>query len=158
MIRTRTLVQKITAVLVQYAKSQLLIMSIVTVISWIALSLLQVRFALLLAVITGALSVVPVLGMLTSAGIAGLVAVFDGSRFLNGPAVFEGVALLLVYVILNVLIDTFLSPYLIGKMSTIHPLILFLGVLVSSAAFGIPGAVLVIPFILVVRTVIDHYT
>lgn len=157
MSHTRTLTQKIVSVLAGYAKSQLLIMIAVTVVSWITLSMLQVRYALLLAVVTGALSAVPVLGMLTSAVIAGLVAIFDGARFLNGPAFFEGIALLLVYVILNFLIDTFLSPYLIGKISNIHPFILFLSVLAGSAVFGISGAVFAVPFMLIAGTVITHY-
>lgn len=152
-----SLAHKIVKTLTGYATSQLILMSIVTGISWITLSLLHVRYAGLLACITGALSVIPVLGMLTAASIAGLVAIFDGSRFLNGPAVTEGVVLLLGYVALNFLIDWFLSPYLIGKASNIHPVLLFLAVLAGSAVFGILGAALAVPSVLVIKTIVEHY-
>ena len=153
----RTLANKIADTLIGYAKTQLIIIVIVTGISWLALSLLQVRFALLLAIITGTLSVVPTLGMITASIIACLVAIFDGTRFLAGPSFLEGLVILLLFVILNFLIDLFVSPYLMGKSAKIHPLLLFAAVLIGSALFGFLGAFLAIPVLLVGNTIKRHY-
>ena len=58
--------EKITDILVTYAKTQLLLIAVVTLVSWMILSTLGVQFALLLALMTGAASVIPILGMLAA--------------------------------------------------------------------------------------------
>lgn len=154
----KTLQGMIWTVLTSYAKTQLLLTLIVTVVVWIILSRLGVQYALFLALMTGAASVVPVMGMLTAGIITSLIAIFDGSRFLPAlPAIWEGVAIGGIYILLNVLIDYFLSPYLVGKSLKIHPFVLLVLVLIGSSLFGIWGALFTIPCILVIRTIFEYY-
>lgn len=156
--KQKKLSQKILDVLVTYAKTQLLLISIITCITWFILSRVGVQFAFLLALITGAASVIPFVGMMTAGIIASAVAIFDGTRFLpNISVLFEGVAVLIIYGLLNVAIDYFLSPYLIGKSAGIHPFALLFFVLIGTFAFGAWGAFLTVPVILVLKTASEHY-
>lgn len=149
---------KIADTLTSYLKTQFILIAVVTVISWCLLSFLGVSYALLLSLITGSFSIIPVLGILTAALLTALVAVFDSSRFLpNAPVVLEGLVIILLYILLNILIDYFLSPYLIGKTMKIHPLILIVSVLIGTSVFGIAGTILTVPVLLVAKTVSDHY-
>lgn len=155
----KTLPDMIRTVLVSYAKTQLLLTLIVTVVVWIILSRLGVQFALLLALMTGAASTIPIAGMLTMGIITSLVAIFDTIRFLPAlPSIWEGVAIGCTYVFLNVLIDYFLSPYLVGRSVKINPFVLLLCVLIGSSLFGIWGALLTTPVILVVRAINEYYS
>lgn len=151
------LLKKIVSVLVTYAKTQLLLIALVTVLTWILLSRLGVEYAALLSLITGSASVIPNVGILTAAIIASLFAVFDGTRFLpTMPAVFEGVIVLVSYGLVNLVVDYLLSPYLIGKSSHIHPVVLLVCVLIGTSVFGVAGAFLTIPVVLIVKTVVEH--
>lgn len=156
--KSQTLSQKIVHALILYTKTQLLLAILISTASWILLSLLGVRFALLLAILTGVLSVIPVFGNAISAIAVALVATFDGARFLpNLPEILEGVSVLIIYGVLNISIDYFLSPYLTGKLTKVHPLLLLLAVIAGTIFFGIPGALFAVPVVLVVKTVLNHY-
>lgn len=156
--RPRVLFQKIVDTLVVYIRTQCVVMVAVSAVTWIILVMLGVRFALLLAITTGALAAVPVLGMITSAVIAAVVATFDDLRFLPGaPEAVEGIVVIVAYVLLNMLVDLFLTPYLTGKMIRIHPALIFFSVLIGSVAFGIPGALFAVPVLLIGKTVWEHF-
>ena len=77
------LVDEIKIVLINYLKTQFVLMLIVTALVWGALSLIGVKYAVILAFGTGALSAVPFFGMTIASIIAGLVAIFDQVVFLS---------------------------------------------------------------------------
>ncbi|MEK7533574.1 MAG: AI-2E family transporter [Patescibacteria group bacterium] len=154
----KSLSQKIVDVLFLYTKTQLLLVAVVTMIAWMILSELGVQFALVLAFVTGAASVIPIIGMTVAGIIVSAVAIFDTARFLPDISVlFEGFAILVIYVLLNIAIDYFLSPYLIGKSVGLSPLMLLVCILIGTFVFGIWGALLTVPVILVVQAVARHY-
>lgn len=144
------------ATLSVYFKTQFIVVAAATVLSWIVLSVAGVKYALLLACITGALSVIPVLGTVVSAVIASLVAAFDNARFLpDGPEGVEGIVIFLIYMLLNIGIDWLLAPYLTGKMLKIHPLIILGAVLLGTAIFGIGGSFLAVPALLIIKILLE---
>jgi len=155
----KTLAGKIRQTLIQYAKTQLLVVIVVTFVSWIILSLLNIKYALLLAFITGSLSTIPFIGMTTAALLTGMVAVFDGVHFPSDiHPIFEGVTILIIYLIMNQLIDLFLAPYVMGKMTDIRPVFIILSVIVGTWIFGIAGTLLAVPVLLVARTILKYFT
>lgn len=157
-IKRERLSQKISGVLVTYAKTQLVLMTIVTLLTWLVLSRIGVQLSLLLALMTGSASVVPVLGLTVTAVIAALVAVLDSIRFLpNASVIVEGVVVVIWYGVLNVIIDYILAPYLIGKSTGIHPVILLILVLLGTWSFGVVGALFAAPTVLVVKTILAHH-
>lgn len=153
-----SLSEKIIRVLVGYIQTQLVLVLIVAIASWILLSLIGVQFPLLLAMMTGSLSVVPILGMTVAGIIVSAVAVFDAVRFLPDTSVLlEGVVIVAVYGLLNFAVDYFVSPYLVGKVSGVHPVMLLVFVMIGTFVFGVWGAFLTVPVILVVKTITSHY-
>lgn len=154
----KQMIKEIKKALVSYLRTQFVIMIVVTVLSWMLLSSLRVRFSLLLAFITGALTAVPIAGMVTSAIITSLVATFDRVRFIsNGPEFIEGIVIIVLYLIFNGLVDLLISPYVARKFTRLHPVVVFCGVLIGSALFGFLGAFLAVPVLLVGRTVWLYY-
>ena len=152
----KKLSQKIAQVLWVYIKTQFMLILLVTFISWSMLSLLGVQYALLLGFATGSASVVPILGLGVTAIIAAIVAIFDSTRFLpHIPSFFEGLIVVILYGLLNFVVDYFLSPYLIGKSTNIHPLLLLIAVLLGTLAFGFVGTLFAIPAVLVIKTIIE---
>lgn len=155
---SKSLSRKIGETLIGYFKTQFIVILVVTLVVWIMLTGLGVQFPLLLALITGATSVIPILGITAAAIVVSLVAIFDATRFLpNMPVVVEGLAVIALYGVLNMIVDYFLSPYLVGKSVGVPPVVLLILVIAGTAVFGLWGAFLSVPIALVAKTVLDHY-
>lgn len=155
-MQERTLANQIADTLIVYVKTQFVVVLSVTVLSWIILSWLGVAYAGLLACMTGALSTIPMLGMIVAAILTGLVATLDNVRFLpNVAEILEGIVVVGIYIVFNFIIDWVLAPYLTGKMVKVHPLLILLAVILGSATLGMLGAFLAVPALLVVKTVIE---
>jgi predicted PurR-regulated permease PerM len=154
-----TLEQKIKRVLGNYFKTQLMLMVIVGVVTWGILALLNVKFAVTLAIMTGILSAIPNFGIVIATAVATLVAIFDNVVFLpNSQPIVEGVVVLVIFVLFNRLVDFFLAPVFLGKTNKINPFILFLLVILGTVFFGVPGAILSVPVFLVVRVIWKHFS
>lgn len=152
-----TLGDKIRETLVVYIKTQLLLIAVVSALTWVMLAYLKVQYPLGLALLTGALSIVPVFGITTAAILACLVAIYDATRFLpQFPPIIEGLVIVLLYGALNMLVDYLLSPYMVGKRVKLHPLFLLLLVIGSAWLFGLAGAFLAVPVFLVARTIVQY--
>jgi predicted PurR-regulated permease PerM len=153
----KDLSQKIANTLTAYFTSQFIVVVIVSVASALILSLLGVKLAILLGLITGALSVVPVFGLIIAALLASAVATLDNARFLSSvPEIIEGLAVLGIFILFNFLTDMLLSPYLTGKITHVHPLIILAVVIAGSLVFGFIGTILAVPTLLVVLTILKH--
>ena len=95
---------------------------------------------------------IPFLGAMVGTAIVGLVAVltFEGSvyQMLAPPAVFLG---------LTMLEGNFITPMILGQQFTVNPLIIFIWLIAWGWLWGIPGAVLAVPFLMALRIVLEHF-
>lgn len=146
--------EQIKQVLLSYLKGQFVVMVVTMVASYAILTYLQVKFALLLAGVTGAFSIIPIFGMMTAAAIT-LIVVLVGGQTILGMSPFLGVVfILLIYFLLNQMIDWIISPLIVGKALKINPLILFIAVIIGVSVFGIVGAILTPPALGVIRVLL----
>lgn len=154
-----TLVEKIMKVLINYVTTQFVLMVITSLAVWGILSLLKVKYAVILAVLTGVSSAIPNFGIIFSSIVVTLVTIFDGTTFLPSlPPLLEGIIVLAFILLLNKLVDLVLAPFLLSKANKINPLLLIITVILGTALFGIAGAVLSVPLVLVIKTVLEHYS
>lgn len=150
--------QKIGKTLLNYITTQFILMVLVGVASWGILSLLNVRYAILLGVLAGVSSGIPNFGMIVTTVAATLVAFFDKVNIWNGSSPWlEAFLVLIIFVLLNKFVDLILAPIFLGKTNKINPFIMFLLVLLGTIFFGVWGAVLAVPVFLVVKTIIEHF-
>ncbi len=151
------LFRQIRDVLKTYLKTQFVIMLTVALAVWMILSAIGVRFPLILGIITGALATIPIVGMISAALIAATVATLDNLRFLpQVPEIVEGCCVFGIFLLLNLLIDYLVGPYITGKLTNIHPIVTLVSVLLGSALFGIVGAILAVPALLVILTILNY--
>lgn len=150
--------EKIKKVLANYVITQFILMIIVSLLVWGILALLNIKYAMVLGVFTGVLSIIPNYGMVISSFLIALVAIFDKVVFLSGmPPFVEGVAVIIILIALNKLVDLLLAPLFLGKTNKINPLLLILVVISGTILFGVPGAILSVPLLLVVKTILEHF-
>lgn len=153
-----TLDQKIVKVLVNYFTTQFILMVLVGFAAWGILELINVEYTVPLAVITGILSGVPVLGMFVSTIVTAVVAVLDDANMWTGsPAWLEGLIVIVIFFIFNKVVDWIIAPVFLGKATKVNPFIVILITTVGTISFGVVGAVLATPLYLVVKTIVEHF-
>jgi len=106
---------------------------------------LKLNYAAFLAVLTGILEVLPVVGPGLSAVIAGLAAVEQAKSV-------WGIVLYVIYAsALRLSIDQLVGPLVLGNAGRVHPTLVIFCFLAGGALFGVVGVVLAVPLALTVR-------
>lgn len=132
-------VDRINIKLGAWLRGQIVLSFTISVMSWIALTILNVPFALPLAVLAGLLEVVPTLGPIISAVPATIVA------FTISPSL--AISVIIAYVIIQLLENNILVPNIMRRAVGLNPVIVILGIVIGANLMGAAGALLAIPFI-----------
>jgi predicted PurR-regulated permease PerM len=122
-----------------WLRGQLVLSATIGVVTFLALTILGVPYALPLAVLAGVLEVIPTLGPTLAAIPAVIVAL----------TITPSLALIVIitYVIIQMLENNFLVPKIMQKAVGLNPVIVIIGVMVGANLMGVTGALLSIPFI-----------
>ena len=141
------LLRKLILIWKSFLRGQLSLMVIVGVIVWLGNELLGTPQALLLGVLAGLLEVIPSLGPILATIPAVILALFFGSSYL--PVENWAFALIVIgfYVIVQIIENQLLVPYVLGDAVDLPPLIVIIGVVVGGSAFGLLGVFLATPVI-----------
>lgn len=134
----------------QWARGQVMLMVVIALITYAGLALLDVRYALLLALLAGALEVVPVVGPIVAGTAAVLVAVTVSPVLALITAVF--------YVVVQQAESNILVPLVFRKTLGLHPIVVILALLVGAKFGGILGMVLAVPFAAILTEVFADYS
>lgn len=126
----------------RWLQGQLFLGIIIGVLVYIGLSLLNIKFALLLALLAAILEIFPYIGPV----IAGIPAVILG--FLQAPVL--GFWVIILYVVVQQLENYIIVPLVIGKIVKLNPVAVILALLVGGKLGGIPGMILAVPITAVV--------
>ena len=107
--------------------------------------LLGLHHALALALLTGLLEIIPVIGPLAAAVVAGLVAVEQAATARDIWA-YVGYA-----IALRLSIDQLVGPIVLGNAARLHPVVVIFCFLAGGALFGIVGMILAVPAALLIK-------
>jgi predicted PurR-regulated permease PerM len=140
------IISKIQHRLGYWLRGQLLLSLIIFCLTYIGLTILGVKYALILALIAGIFEIVPFLGPIISA-IPGIFFAFTIQGF--GTAIW----VVLLYFIIQQLENNLIVPKVMGKSTGLNPLVVILAILVGARLGGIVGALLAVP----VATAISVY-
>jgi len=126
----------------------ILILSLATFTSYaIFLSILRVRFSILLAALAAMLEFIPTIGTVSAAAIIVLVTAVTGGPVLGA----------LVFLIgFRVVQDYVLSPLLMRAGVQLDPLLVLFGVFAGAELAGVPGAFLSVPVLAFIRIIYRH--
>lgn len=143
----KALWQRFTRIWAAYLRGQITISILMFLIVSLLLSVLGVRNALGLGLVAGAMEFLPVIGPVISSLLAILVALFQGTTAFGLTTVNYVILVALVLIILQQLEGNILVPRMIGNQLKLHPLVVFLSVLMGTSLAGILGAILAAPVV-----------
>jgi len=130
-----------------WVKGTLISMLAVGLLTTLGLSLLGVRYALLLGVTAGLLEIIPIVGP----WVAGFIAV--AVTILDDPMTAVWVALLMLGI--QQLESNFITPLVMSKAAEVHPFITLFALFLFGSIFGFFGIILAVPLVLLVWTVVE---
>ncbi len=131
------LVKRIQRQIGLWLRGQLTLGLIVGVLIFIGLSVLDVRYALILALLAAIFEIVPYIGPI----LAAIPAVF--LAFNQSPT--TGFLVIGLYLIVQQIENHIIVPKVMGKTVGLNPLVVILVILVGSKIAGIMGAILAVP-------------
>jgi predicted PurR-regulated permease PerM len=117
----------------------------------LAMWLLGMPNAALWGVLAAATNYVPYLGALVCGGILTLVAL------LTFPDLERAALVPLAFFLLNFVEAYLLTPLVVGRRLTLHPVAVFVAVLFWGWLWGIPGGFLAVPILATVKIVASHF-
>ena len=138
-----------------FLRGQLLVMFALAVIYSLGLSIVGVKFAVAIGVVSGLVSFVPYLGLVFGIGLASLTVLLEP----NPLWLFVGVVA--TFAIAQMIEGTILTPKLVGDRIGLHPVLVIFAIAAGGQLFGFFGILLALPAAAVlsvlVRFAYDRY-
>lgn len=122
---------------------------IVSTLTTTVLTVLGVKYAILLGVLTGLLNVIPYIGICISLIISCFIAFATGS-------VSTCVYVAIGYVIVHAIDGNIILPFVVGSKVKINALFSFIGILLGEHLWGISGMFLCIPAIAIIKIIFER--
>lgn len=144
----RLFVKDINKVLNGVIRGQITIAVIVGILVSIGLTLLKVRFALLIGILAGALDVIPYFGAFIGASPAIAIALLDS------PLLAGKVAIL--FFVIHQLEGSVIGPRILGEQVGLHPITVIFYLLVGGEVGGLAGLLLGVPLAAVGKVILRH--
>jgi predicted PurR-regulated permease PerM len=147
---TSKLLEQISKVTIKYIVGVLTVVIILAICHSIALSIIGVKYAIPLALLAAIFSFIPYFGTLTS----GLIPLTFSLVFSVNP--YQPLFVLIYFIFITFIDHNFLTPTITGGNVSLNPLVTILGLIISAFVWGIPGMIIVVPTLAVIKIICDN--
>jgi predicted PurR-regulated permease PerM len=148
---------EINTSLVSYFRGQIIVAGCNGVLTWIGLAIIGIPYSLVLGIITGALSIVPFLGIICSiipAVLLGFLSAKDDSTL----QWLRPVLVIVVFALVQMTESMFITPRVQSHSTGLHPLAIILGILFWSMLLpGLLGPIVAVPLTCAVVVLLRRY-
>jgi len=124
----------------RYFRGMVVVAVIQGVIATVGLWVLDVRYPLVLGIMTGLLTLIPYVGLVVSLVVSALVALFSGE-----PAIAKVIGVIVLYLSQKIAQASVLEPKIIGGQVGLHPVLLIFCLLVFGYFLGFIGMLIAVP-------------
>lgn len=129
-----------------YIQGQVMVASMVGILAFIGYLLIDLRYALIMALIVAFTNIIPYVGPIIGGAPAVLVAFFDSPT--------KALLVIVVILVAQQVEGNFLSPMILGKSLDTHPATIIIILLAAGNLAGVLGMVLAVPTYAVTKTII----
>ena len=128
-------------------QGQILLGILVGVLVFLGLTILQVKYALLLAILSAIFELIPIFGPILAAIPAIAIA------FLQGPS--SALAVLILYVIIQQFENHLIYPVVVKKATGVPPILVILALIIGGKLGGFLGILLSVPLATVLMEIMN---
>ncbi len=146
----RRLMEYVDRGLAGVIRGQLLICLVNGLLTWLGLALFGIPYAVLLGLVAGVFSLVPVFGTIASSVPIVLVSLATGGFH-------AGLVALLWICLIHLLEANLFNPLIMGSNAEMHPVIIIFALLAGEHAYGVWGALLAVPVASLIQSSFKYY-
>ena len=146
---TGELLGKINRALGGFVRGQLKLCLVMGVLTWLSLALIGLKYSVIFGAVAGVTEFIPYLGPILA---------------LIGPLIYATTvswtkvgAVLVLFVIIQLLEGNVLAPRIIGKDVNMHPATILFALMAGGQVGGIAGMIAAIPAAVVIKVFFDHF-
>ncbi len=150
----RQLGQEIVQIWEGFLRGQLVLATVVGIVTWIPLAIVGMANAGGLALLAAIMEFLPSIGPGISGTIGVLVALFQGSTWMNVSNIVFGLIVLAIYAVIAQVESIYFIPQLVGGRVKLHPAVAFVCVISGALVFGALGVLLATPTVASARTIL----
>ena len=121
---------------------------LVSLVLYITLSIVGIRFALILSIFSGFVEIIPIIGPIFAGAIAVLIALSNGNLSFGLSPLQGAIIVALIYFVIRQIQDYFVAPAVMGR-------IILLAVLVGQHIYGTLGVILAVPVAGIIRILLE---
>jgi predicted PurR-regulated permease PerM len=143
--RVRRTLEEARDILYRYAVGNVIASSITGVVTFVVLTSLSVPAALVLAIVSGLLNLIPVIGFILSAVLAAVLAATVSTKVL--------LLVIAFYLLFNVVESYLITPKVFGHELEMSDLAVLIAVIVGAQLGGVMGALLALPLAAIYPTI-----
>lgn len=149
-IAIKNYASNINKIFTSFIYSRLICSIIMAVVCSLALSLLRVKYAVVLGIFIGAMDMIPYFGSIISSVLASIITVLTGGLF-------KGLYTAVILLVLQQLDGNLLAPKIMENSLEIRPLWIIFAVSVGGTLFGFMGMLLSVPILAILRSVASDF-
>jgi sporulation integral membrane protein YtvI len=142
------LLEDIDQVIGEFIRGQLIVCTVIAVLTSIALYLMGVQFAIILGMIAGIVDVIPYFGPFI--GMLPCIAV----ALLQSPKLALYTAL--AFIAIQQVESNIISPKIVGDRVGLHPVVIIFALLAGERLLGFIGLVLAVPAAAIIKVILHH--
>lgn len=142
--------EKTNEIFFKFISSQILDGIVVGVIVSIAMSLMNIKYAVLLGFMIGLFNIIPYFGAIIAVIIAVIITIFTGGFS-------EAILLAIVVIILQQIDANIINPKIVGSSLKLSPILVIFSVTVGGAYFGVLGMFLAVPVVAILKIIVLDY-
>jgi predicted PurR-regulated permease PerM len=130
-----------------YLRGQLLLSTIVALLTGIVMAAIGLPSAGAIAILNGALDFIPTIGPTIVTIIAALIAWFSGSTYLEISNAWFMVIVVILLTLIQTVENVWMRPAVMGRSVRMHPAVVFVTIIGAYAVAGVIGGLIVVPAI-----------
>ncbi len=147
---TIEILREISKVSARYMGGVIAVVTVLCFLNSLGLWIIGVRFAIALGIISAFFNFIPYFGTL----LGGLVPFLFALLVENDPVLAFRVVIL--FIIIQFIENNILTPNIVGGNVKVNPFFIITGLVAASIIWGIPGMLLIVPFLAIIRIVFSH--
>lgn len=131
----------------KFLTSQFLDAIVVAILTSVAMSIMHVKYAVMLGLFIGLFNLIPYFGAIIAVAISVILTILTGGLS-------KAIEMTIVVIILQQIDANFINPKIVGESLEISPLLVIFSVTIGGAYFGILGMFLAVPVAAVIKVLI----
>lgn len=148
---TLNILREISTVASRYMGGVAIVVLILCVINSTGLAIIGVQYAILLGITSAFFNFIPYFGTL----MGGLVPLTFVLTTTDQPLYF-GIRVVILFLLVQFTENYLLTPNIVGGNVRINPLMIIVGLIAGAMVWGIPGMLVIIPFLAILKIIFSH--